>query len=88
MRALGNCQQCGEMRPCNCDAARLADEPAAPTLAAAIASRYAKPLVVARAAMQEFVDRMDRGEVRSKRSYATFKAALAEIEAAFPELAQ
>lgn len=66
------------------EAERLAEHPAAPALAQAIALRYARPLVIARAAMQEFVDKVDRGEARSRRSYGSFKAALAEIDRAFP----
>lgn len=33
-----------------------------------------------REAVQEFVDRVDRGEVRSKRTYAKFKALLAAAQ--------
>ena len=68
------------------EAERLANHPAAPALAQAIAAKYARPLIIARSAMQEFVDKVDRGEARSRRSYAAFKVALAEIGKAFPEL--
>lgn len=63
------------------EAERLANDPAAPLLAQAIAAHYARPLAMARAAMQEFVDKVDRGEARSRRSYFSFKVALAEIDA-------
>lgn len=68
------------------EAERLAKHPAAPLLAQAIAMRYARPLVIARAAMQEFVDKVDRGDARSRRSYLSLKTALAEIDEAFPAL--
>jgi hypothetical protein len=65
---------------------QLAEHPGAANLAYAIAMRYAKPLAFARAAMQDFVDKVDRGEARSKRSYARFKQALAVMAEAFPNL--
>lgn len=65
---------------------QLAEHPGAAHLAYAIAMRYAKPLAFARAAMQDFVDKVDRGEARSKRSYARFKLALGVMAEAFPDL--
>lgn len=65
-------------------ALQLAEHPGAAHLAYAIAMRYAKPLAFARAAMQDFVDKVDRGEARSRRSYARFKQALAVMAEEFP----
>lgn len=64
----------------------LLEHPGTPALAAAMAAVYARPMAFARHAMQEFVDKVDRGEARSRSSYARFKQALAEIDAAFPNL--
>lgn len=44
----------------------------------AIYDRFSEQISTMRAAMQRFVDRVDAGEVRSKKTYADFKAILAE----------
>lgn len=84
MNALGNCQSCGDMRPCTC----AREEATLPEAIHAIAEGTfyedhdwaagpgLRALRRAEEGMSTFCDRVERGEVRSKRTYAQFCAIL------------